>query len=134
MAPLIKPFHRPRLWLGAWLLLVGIVIALSLIPPPPLPPLPSGTDKLEHVFAYLVLAAGAVQVFAERKIQVLSGVALIALGALLEVAQASLTVTRMMDVHDAAANALGVLAGLATAVSSWKDAALRLDRRRHEDR
>ncbi|MCY7354582.1 MAG: VanZ family protein [Lysobacter sp.] len=130
MAPVIKPFHRPRLWLGAWLLLVAIVIVLSLTPPPPLPPLPSGTDKVEHFLAYFVLAAGAVQGFAARRTQFSIGVGLIALGALLEVAQASLTVTRMMDLHDAIANALGVLVGLITTVSSWHDFALRLDQRR----
>lgn len=128
---MIKPFRRPRAWLGAWLLLVAMVIALSLLPQPPLPPLPSGTDKLEHFIAYFVLCAGAVQVFATRNMQLSIGAALIALGALLELAQANLTVTRMMDVHDAVANAVGVLAGLATLLSPWRDVALRLDRRRN---
>jgi len=118
--------------LGAWLTLVAMVIALSLIPPPPMPPLPSGTDKLEHFFAYFVLAAGAVQVFAARSTQLRAGIALIALGALLELAQSTLTVTRMMDVQDAVANALGVLAGLMTRLVPWHDLALRLDRR-HND-
>ena len=134
MAALIKPFRRPRLWLGVWLLLVTIVIVLSLTPPPPMPPLPSGTDKVEHFVAYFILSAGAVQVFAARNTQLWIGIALIALGALLELAQANLTVTRLMDLQDAIANAFGVLAGLATAVSRWNDLALRLDQRRRNPR
>lgn len=122
----LKPLRQPRLWLGLWCCAIALVVMFSLLPAPDLPAVPAGGDKLEHLFAYFALAAGAVQLFATRRALAAAGVGLVALGIALEVAQFLLTSTRMMDAWDALANTLGVLAGLATALAPWRDALLRM--------
>lgn len=128
-AALLKPLRRARFWLGLWLLAVALVIVLSLTPPPPLPPLPSGSDKVEHLAAYFLLAFGAVQLFARRGVQMLIGLALVAMGVGLEFAQGAFTDDRMRDGWDALANTCGVLLGLASAWTPLGDALLRWQRR-----
>ncbi|KAF1685187.1 hypothetical protein B1992_13060 [Pseudoxanthomonas broegbernensis] len=124
----LKPFRRPGLWLGLWCAAVALVVVLSLVPPPPLP-LPRHGDKLEHLLAYALLSAAAVQVLAGRWRLLVAGAGLALLGMALEWAQGALTVTRQADMADAVANALGVGLGLLTALSPWRDALLRLERR-----
>ena len=123
----MKPFQRPRLWSGVWCLAVAIVVVGSLIPTPALASLPSGTDKLEHFLAYAALAAGAVQLYARWPSLLGAGLALVVMGIGLEHAQGVLTATRMADRWDALANTFGVIAGLATQLSPWRDALLRFD-------
>jgi VanZ family protein len=125
----LKPFRRPRLWLGVWVAAVLSVVALSLMPPAPLPELPSGGDKVEHFLAYGLLAMGAVQLFATRAAWLLLAVGLVAMGVGLEYAQGAYTDNRMQDPFDALANTLGVIAGLATAWTPLRDAWLRVERR-----
>lgn len=122
----LKPLRRPRLWLGLWCIAIVIVVVLSLIPTPQLA-LPSGSDKIEHVLAYFVLAASAVQLFATRAALLRVGLGLVVMGIALELAQDTLTSYRMMDAADALANALGVAIGLVTALTPLRDALLRLD-------
>jgi VanZ family protein len=129
MTSWLKPFRRPWLWLGVWLAGVLAVVALSLMPPAPLPELPSGGDKVEHFLAYCLLAMGAVQLFALRGLWLLVCAGLVAMGIGLEYAQGAYTVTRMQDPFDALANTLGVAAGLATALTPLRDAWLRVERR-----
>jgi VanZ family protein len=124
----LKPFRRPRLWLGVWLVAVLAVAALSLMPPAPLP-VPPGGDKVEHFLAYCLLAMGAVQLFASRGPWLLAGAGLVAMGMGLEYAQGAYTVTRVQDIFDGLANTLGVIAGLATAMTPLRDAWLRVERR-----
>jgi VanZ family protein len=110
----LREFRRPRLWLAAWLCLVALVVLASLLPPRNLPPAPfEGVDKLEHFLAYAALSAWAVMLFARRRAHAWMAVALIAMGLGLEWSQGAMTATRMADGRDAAANALGVLAGWA---------------------
>jgi VanZ family protein len=126
----LKPFRRPRLWLGLWWLAVAAVVAASLATPPELPSTPAGSDKLAHLLAYAALMAGAVQLFARRLHRWRAAGALVAMGMLLELLQGGLTASRMQDPWDALANTLGVLAGAATALTPWRDLLLRLERRR----
>ncbi len=126
--PALKPLRRPRLWLGAWWCGIALVVALSLAPAFLLPQVPTGGDKAEHFLAYFTLAAAAVQLFATRGALSRAGAGLVVLGITLEIAQAMFTSTRQMDVHDALANTLGVLGGMATAMTPWRDALLRYDR------
>lgn len=123
----MKPFRRRWLWSGLWCLAIALVVVLSLVPSPGLASLPSGTDKLEHFLVYAALAAGAVQLYARWPSLLGAGLALVLMGIGLEHAQGVLTATRMTDRWDALANTLGVIAGLATRMTPWRDALLRFD-------
>ena len=125
----LKPFRRPRLWLGLWLFAIVCVIALSLVNLSGLPPVPEGGDKVEHFLAYALLSASAVQLFAKRRACLLMAALLVALGVGLEFAQGALTTTRMADSRDALANTLGVLAGLLTVFMPLRHVLQRLDAR-----
>lgn len=125
----LKPFRRPRLWLGLWLLAIAIVIVLSLVNLSGLPPVPEGGDKVEHFLAYALLSASAMQLFATRRGCVVVAALLVALGVGLEFAQGALTTTRMADPRDALANTLGVLAGLATLFTPLRGMLLAVDTR-----
>lgn len=119
-----KPFRRPWLWVGLWMLGIAAVVVASLLPAPDLPDL-HVSDKSEHFTSYALLAAGAVQLYARRLSWLSVCIALALLGIGLEFAQGALTTTRTMDAADALANSLGVLAGLATSLTPWRDALLR---------
>ena len=126
----LKPLRHSRWWLGLWGLAIATVIAASLVPASVLPQVPNGGDKVEHFLAYFLLASAAVQLFATRVVLLGSGVGLVMLGIALEIAQGMFTSTRQMDPHDALANTLGVLGGMATAMTPMRDWLLRMQRRR----
>ena len=133
---ILRPFARPRLWLGVWVFGWALCIALSLLPPIELGA-PPDSDKLGHFLAYFTLMAWAVMLFQGWRARVLVAGALILLGLGLEFAQAMLTTTRQGDARDMLANTLGVLAGLGVALTpgrhllAWADA--RLSGKRHRD-
>ena len=124
----LKPFRRPWLWAGLWVLAIAAVVVGSLVPGRDLPAVPV-SDKLEHFAAYAVLAAGAVQLFARRASWAFVCLLLVLMGIGLEVLQAKMALGRMLDRNDALANTIGVLLGLATSLTPWRDALLRLDPR-----
>lgn len=123
----LKFFRRPQLWLGLWILAIAVVIIVCLMPPPPLPPLPENSDKIEHFLAYFLLASGAVQLFAGRRALTYATLGLVGLGIGIEIAQGLLTSDRLADPRDALANTLGVLAGMATVLTPWRDQLLLWD-------
>ncbi len=116
----LKPLRRPWLWAGLWWLAVGVVVVLSLTPPPPME-LPRHGDKIEHLLAYAALAAAAVQVWRPGRPLLLAGLGLVLMGVLLEFAQGALTATRQADPFDALANTLGVGLGMLTALTPFSD-------------
>ncbi|MFT4179143.1 MAG: VanZ family protein [Thermomonas sp.] len=124
----LKPFKRPWLWAGLWMLAIAIVVAGSLMPAKALPSV-NVSDKLQHFAAYAVLSAGAVQLFVRRLSWGFVCVLLVLLGIGLEYMQAQMAVGRMLDRNDALANTIGVLIGLATAFTPLRDALLHFDRR-----
>ncbi|MEO5628202.1 MAG: VanZ family protein [Thermomonas sp.] len=124
----LKPFRRPWLWSGLWMLAVAVVVVASLVPTSNLPNL-QVSDKFEHFVAYAALSAGAVQLFVRRLSWGFVCVVLVLMGIGLEYLQAQMGLGRMLDRNDALANTIGVLIGLATAFTPWRDALLRLDRR-----
>ena len=124
----LKPFRRPWLWSGLWMLAVATVVVASLIPAHDLPDL-QVSDKLEHFAAYAVLSAGAVQLYVRRLSWGFVCVLLVLMGIGIEYLQAQMGLGRMLDRNDALANTIGVLIGLATAFTPWRDALLRLDQR-----
>ena len=127
----LRPLLYRRAWLAVWALGWLLCIVLSLIAPPTLPETPPMADKLGHLLAYAVLAAWAVQLFATRRALVLSLIALVALGVVLEFAQGALTTTRLADPRDALANSLGVLLGSALVWTPARNALLLLEGRIH---
>jgi VanZ family protein len=129
----LKPFRRPRLWSALWSAAVAALVVVSLVPLRGMPQVPEGTDKVEHFLAYALLSAGAVQLYAKRLSLLSACVALALLGIALEYAQQRMGLGRAMDVRDAFANTLGVLAGLATLFTPWRDALLRFDTRGYSD-
>lgn len=124
----LKPFRRPWLWAGLWVLALASVVIGSLMPVQDLPEVPDGFDKLEHFGAYAVLAASAVQLFVRRLSWGFVCVLLVLMGIGLEYLQAQMGLGRMLDRQDVLANTIGVLIGLATAFTPWRDALLRYDR------
>ena len=126
----LKPFRRPWLWAGLWTAAVAAVCAASLVPMSSLPSVPAGTDKLEHFVGYALLAAGAVQLFGRRLSLLSACVTLALMGVGLEYLQGRMGLGRAMDTRDALANTLGVLVGLATQFTRWRDALLRFDNSR----
>lgn len=126
-AAALKPLQRPRLWLGLWWLAIAMVVVVCLIPAPDLPTVPHNADKLEHLLAFALLAAAAVQLFATRRALLAVGCGLVLFGIAIELAQGTFTSTRSMDAWDAVADALGVLIGLATIWSPWRGLLLRID-------
>ena len=131
MAPVsatLKPLRRAGFWLGLWCAAVLTVIVVCLIPPPELN-LPQNSDKVEHLLAYFILSASAVQLFGSRRALCWVAAGLVAMGVGIEWAQGALTATRMADPMDALANASGVLIGMLTALTPLRDLLLRLQAR-----
>ncbi|MEO8365301.1 MAG: VanZ family protein [Pseudoxanthomonas sp.] len=124
----LKPLRWPRTWLALWMLAILALIVVCLIPLDGLPPLPDNSDKVEHVLGYFILAATAVQLFAGRRALSIAALGLVALGIGVEIAQ-GFTTYRSSDPADALANSIGVLLGMATALTPWRDLLLRLERR-----
>lgn len=108
------------------MLAVACVVVASLLPARDLPDL-QVSDKIEHIVAYALLAAGAVQLFARRLSWAVVCVLLVLMGIGLEYLQAAMKLGRMLDRADALANTLGVLIGLASAFTPLRDLLLRLD-------
>lgn len=125
----LKPFRWPRLWLGLWVAAIVVVVVVCLMPPPPLPPLPENSDKIEHLLAYFLLSAAAVQLFASRRALLWAALGLVLLGVGIEFAQGLLTSTRAADPRDALANTLGVALGMGTVLTPWRDLLLRWEKR-----
>jgi VanZ family protein len=125
----LKPLRHPRFWLGLWALAIALVIAVCLMPPPPLPPLPNNSDKVEHLLGYFLLAGSAVQLFAGRRALLVAALGLVALGIGIEFAQGLLTTDRLADPLDALANTAGVALGLGVRWTPWRDLLLRWERR-----
>lgn len=127
MSAALKPLRRPRLWLGLWIAAIVALIVVCLVPLDSLPPLPDNSDKVEHLLGYFLLAAAAVQLFGSRRALSLSAVGLVALGIGVEFAQ-GYTAYRSSDPADALANTLGVLLGMATVLTPWRDLLLRMEK------
>jgi len=105
------------IWLAAGWLLVGLVVYLSLMPHPPEPMSFENSDKIEHAFAYGVLALWFCQIYMSAKSRMVLVLALVGLGVALEYVQ-GWTGYRTFDVLDMLADAIGVLLGRLLACTS----------------
>jgi hypothetical protein len=108
------PRYRAAWFALGWLLVLGVAVGSLL---PSLPDVSAGvSDKFMHFAAYATLAflfMGAVGRRHWRR----TALGLLALGAALELAQATLTGARSGEWLDMAANAAGVSAGLVAAAA-----------------
>ncbi len=129
MTGALRPFQRPRVWVGLWILANLVVVAVCMGPPPEFPELPSNSDKAEHFITFALLCWGAVQLFATRRALLLAAFGLVLLGIGIEIAQGTLTTNRSADPYDALADTLGILAGLCLARTPLRWVMLRIDRR-----
>lgn len=128
----LRAFHRPRLWLGVWGLMIATVAVGSLLPPAGLPGLPfPGADKLEHLLGYAVLSGYAVMLFAGRRAQLRAAAGLVSLGLVIEIAQWTLTVSRFADPWDVIANLIGVALGQALRTTAAAGLLQRVDNLLH---
>jgi VanZ family protein len=121
-------------WLAIAWLLVAAVIYLSVTPQPIEIPIEEG-DKYGHLLAYGTLMLWFAQLY-ERRARWVAALGLIALGVALEYVQRS-TGYRSFDVWDMAADAAGVLIGLALApprLSNFLEVAERVLRLRPGER
>jgi VanZ family protein len=123
----LKPLRRGRTWLALWLLAIVVLVVVCLLPGSDLPQL-SVSDKLEHALAFLLLSSAAVQLFLRGKPLAIVVLGLLALGVAIELAQALLTTSRMMEAGDVVADAVGVAIGIVSAWTPLRDLLLRLDR------
>ena len=115
--------------MALWSLAILLVIAVCLLPSSDLPELPDNSDKIEHLLSYFLLASGAVQLFLRGRALWLAAVGLVMLGVGIELAQGAFTSDRFADPLDALANTVGVLLGMATALTPWRDLLLRMEKR-----
>lgn len=122
--PWIKPLRHRNAWLALWLCGVTVLVVVCLMPSPDLPDL-HVSDKLEHALAFALLAASAVQLFGRRALFAV-GAGLLALGVGIEFAQALFTTTRAMEAADVVADTVGIVAGLAVALTPLRDVLLRI--------
>ena len=120
-----KPLAGFTAWLGLWLLAVLVVWVACLIPPPPLPALPSGADKWQHALAYFLLAGSGVQLWQGRRALLGLGLGLLLMGIAIELAQGALSAQRQADAADVLANLVGLLLGLAVAATPLGNVLLR---------
>jgi VanZ family protein len=123
----LKPLRRGRTWLALWLLAIVVLVVVCLLPGSDMPQL-SVSDKLEHALAFLLLSSAAVQLFLRGKPLAIVVLGLLALGVAIELAQALLTTSRMMEAGDVVADAVGVAIGIVSAWTPLRDLLLRLDR------
>ena len=111
------PLRYPRFWLVlGWLLVAGVILG-SLLPGPFIQEItPAISDKLMHFTAYFVLMCWFAGLYPYAK-HVRVGLALLALGAALDVLQGVATRTRSFELLDIAADGVGILVALL--LSAW---------------
>lgn len=104
------PFQYARLWHTLGWLMVAAVIVLSVSPEVPSVFDVPGSDKVNHVVAYLTLMFWFCQLHHDPRRQFWVGVGLFALGLCLELVQ-GLLVFRAAELADALADGCGILIG-----------------------
>lgn len=102
------------LWIALFAADCAAVLWFSLIPSDELPKT-GVSDKVEHAIAFAGLAALGIQAFPGRHVRL--ALSLLALGIVIEFLQALMNVGRHADVLDALADAVGIAAILAVAMT-----------------
>jgi len=105
--------RHPRTWLVLGWGLVLLVVVTGLMPGQSLPST-GVNDKLEHTFAYALLALWFAGIYPRTRYPVIA-LGLFGLGILVEVGQSVMHVGRQADLRDVLANTLGIATGLVLA-------------------
>lgn len=121
MKPVVLPGLRYRwLWLSLGIAMVLVIAVVCLMPMSQLPSV-SVSDKLEHLLAFGALAFWFGSIVVRRDLPWV-GVAAVAFGGLIEIAQSMMGLGRQAEILDLVADAVGVLLGLAlvlTPLGRW---------------
>ncbi len=110
---MILPLHYRTAWLAAVALVVVCIAGGSLTPATAVPSI-GVWDKFQHGGAYFGLTLLLVGIV-ERRAYPFAALGALIFGALIEIAQDTLTTTRFMDWHDLVANSTGIAAALCSA-------------------
>lgn len=117
--------RHPWVWLGlGWVFIIGAIV-VCLMPVQQLPPTHM-SDKFEHSLAYALLTVWFTGAY-PRSSYVRIGLAMLALGIAIEIAQGAMPFGRQMDFRDVIANSLGIAVGLAIAWIGLGGWALRIE-------
>lgn len=125
------PLRYFPLWLSIGWLLIAAVLYASLAPST-VPAMAPHSDKAGHFLAYFVLALWFSQLYSARG-RMWWAIAFIGMGVLLEYLQA-LTVFRLFELADMAANTAGVLSGWALGSTVGTNFLARFERWLESDR
>lgn len=116
MKPVVLPELRyRRLWFGVGIAIAVAILVVCLVPGGRLPDV-RVSDKTEHLVAFMMLAFWFGSIVVRRDLFWLV-VALVAFGGLIELAQGAMRLGRQADVRDLVADTIGVLLGLALAMT-----------------
>lgn len=116
MKPVVLPELRyRRMWFGVGVLIALAVAVVCLMPGRKLPDV-RVSDKMEHLLAFAMLAFWFGSILVRRDFFWLA-VALIAFGGLIELAQGAMRFGREADIKDLLADSIGVVLGLALALT-----------------
>jgi VanZ family protein len=111
---MLLQLRHPRVWLVIGWMMVVLAVVASLLPAQSLPPM-GVSDKLEHSFAYTVLALWFAGIYPRsRYIAIAAGLFLMGLG--IEWAQGAMNLGRQSDARDVLANSVGISVGLGVAL------------------
>jgi VanZ family protein len=125
-ASVLRPMRFAYVWLLLGVLLVLATLLVCLLPHVPGPSV-QGADKVEHFIAYFGLTAWFASLV-QRRAWASVILALLLLGAGIEVAQGLMNIGREASVWDFLAGAVGVAAGLGFVVASGESWFVRIER------
>lgn len=116
MNPVVLPELRyRRFWFGAGVAIALVIAVVCLMPGRKLPDVPV-SDKTEHLLAFAMLSFWFASILVRRDLFWLV-LALLAFGGLIELAQGAMRLGRQADLQDVYADAVGILMGLALALT-----------------
>jgi VanZ family protein len=122
----VLPLRYPWVWAGlGWLLVIGVVVG-SLLPGRMVPTV-SLSDKIQHAGAYFLLMVWFAGLY-RRKVHPIIAVVLLLLGVALDLLQGT-TKSRSFELNDIAADAVGILVGLALSFALFEGWCQWLERR-----
>ncbi len=112
---MLLALRHPRLWLVSGWILVVLAVITSIMPLSELPKMGGLSDKVEHAFAYAVLALWFAGIYPKSRYPLI-GIALLVMGIVIEGLQGAMNLGRQADMRDVYANSFGIVSGLLVAL------------------